>query len=61
MSTLQMPSSDQKQFEEICEPLDEWDHLPAVKGEQPEFEEEPIEAQEASLDGLILAGLVSPY
>ena len=61
MSTLQMPSSDQKQFEEICEPLDEWDHLPAVKGVQPEFEEEPIEAQEASLDGLILAGLVSPY
>ena len=61
MNTLQMSSTDHEQFDEICEPLDEWDHLPAVKGEPPEFGDEPIEDQEASLDGLILAGLVSPY
>ncbi len=61
MSTLQMPSTDHERFDEICGPLEEWDHLPAVKGEPPEFQEEPVEDQEASLDGLILAGLVSPY
>ena len=52
---------DHEQFDEICGHLGEWDHLPAVKAEPPEFEDEPIEDQEASLDGLILAGLVSPY
>jgi hypothetical protein len=61
MSTLQMPSTDHRTFDEICAPLDEWDHLPAVKGEPPEVEEEPFEDEDASLDGMILAGLVSPY
>jgi hypothetical protein len=61
MNTLQMPSTDHEQFDEICGYLGEWDHLPAVKAEPPEFEDEPIEDQEASLDDLILAGLVSPY
>jgi hypothetical protein len=61
MSTLQMPSTDHREFDEICEPLGEWDHLPAVKGEPPEVEDEPIEDQDASINGLILAGLVSPY
>jgi hypothetical protein len=61
VSTLQMPSTDHRTFDEICAPLDEWDHLPAVKGEPPEVEEEPFEDEDASLDGMILAGIVSPY
>ena len=61
MNTLQMPSTDHEQFNEICWHVGEWEHLPAVKGEPAEFDDEPIEDQEAPLDGLILAGLVSPY
>lgn len=61
MSTW-MPSNDHAQFDSICEPLDEFDPLPAVKAEPPKFETElPAENEDASLDGLILAGLVAPY
>jgi hypothetical protein len=63
MSTLQMPSTDHKQFDEFCAEVDEWDHLPAVKGDPTHPEREIPEHAEpdASLNGLILAGLVSPH
>lgn len=61
MSTW-MPSNDHAQFDSLCEPLDEFDPLPAVVAEPPEHETElPAEDEDASLDGLILAGLVAPY
>jgi hypothetical protein len=57
-----MPSNDHAQFDSLCEPLDEFDTLPAVKAEPPKYETElPAENEDASLDGLILAGLVAPY
>ena len=57
-----MPSNDKAQFDSLCEPLGEFDLLPAVVAEPPETETElPAEHEDASLDGLILAGLVAPY
>lgn len=62
MSTLMMPSHDHTAFDTLCEPLEEFDHLPAVKAEAPESEHDPQpDTEEAPLDGLILAGLVAPY
>jgi hypothetical protein len=64
MITLQMPSTDHGQFDAICARVDDWDHLPAVKGDPTDPDRDtPEEAgeQDASLNGLILAGLVSPH
>jgi hypothetical protein len=57
-----MPSTDHQQFDQICERVDEFDHLPAVKGDPTDPDRQTPEAgeQDASLNGLILAGLVSP-
>jgi hypothetical protein len=61
MST-RMPTMDHAQFDQLCEPLGEFDPLPAVKAEPPQTEQElPAENEDASLDGLILAGLVAPF
>ena len=58
-----MPSPDHKQFDQICEPVGEFEHLPALKGDPMDPERETPECAEpdASLNGLILAGLVSPH
>jgi hypothetical protein len=63
MSTLQMPSMAHEEFDAICERVDEWSHLPAVKGDPTDPERETPEAGEkdSSLNGLILAGLVTPH
>jgi hypothetical protein len=62
-TTLQMPSTDHQQFDHICSRVDDFDHLPAVKGDptDPERQTPEAEQQDASLNGLILAGLVSPH
>jgi hypothetical protein len=61
MSTW-MPSNEHAQFDMLCEPLQDDELLPAVKAEPPQYESElPAEDEDASLDGLILAGLVAPY
>lgn len=61
MST-RMPSNDHEQFDMLCEPVQDDELLPAVKAEPPKYERElPAEDEDASLDGLILAGLVAPY
>jgi hypothetical protein len=57
MKTPHMPSLDHARFDAICEPLEDFEPLPAVRGE---IEDEEWEQPEESLDGLILAGLVSP-
>jgi hypothetical protein len=68
MTTMQTPSEDQAHFDAICAPIDDWETLPTGAGaagaagaprgpeDEPDHEEHV-----ASLDRLILAGLVSPY
>jgi hypothetical protein len=63
MKTPQMPSNEHAQFDALCEPLGDFEPLPAVVAEPPTHEcELPAEDEDAALDGLILAGLVAaPY
>ena len=62
MGTVQMPSNEHTQFDTLCEPLEDFEKLPAVVAEPPKHERElPAENEDASLDGLILAGLVAPH
>jgi hypothetical protein len=61
MSTLQMPTAEHAEFDEICAPVDDFEPLPTVVA-APEQDEpkQPVE-EVVPLDGLILAGLVTPY
>jgi hypothetical protein len=62
MTTLQMPTHDHEQFDEICSALGDFEPLPTVVASPEELRlEPPSEEDQTSLDGLILAGLVSPY
>lgn len=56
--TLQTPSSDHLQFDQLCAEVDEFEPLPAITSGPLEFEEDGQE--ETGLDGQILAALVSP-
>jgi hypothetical protein len=61
MSSTDIPSSGHAEFDALCEHVEEFEHLPAVKAAQPELEESGEgDEQIAPLDELILAGLVSP-
>ncbi len=60
MSTLQMPTNEHVEFDEICQPVEDFEHLPTVVAAS--ADEEPLPADgPRDLDGLILAGLVTPY
>jgi hypothetical protein len=62
MTTVQTPSDDYGQFDAICAEIDDWQPLPAVASSPADEQSTPGDDQrEAALDGLILAGLVSPY
>ena len=62
MRTMQTPSQDHAQFDAICADVGEWDTLPAVVSAPTEYEYvTEQEERVAPLDGLILAGLVTPY
>ena len=58
-----MPSTDHKQFDEICARVDEFDHLPALTADPVDPERETPEDmdRDACLNALILAGLVTPH
>ena len=56
--TLQTPSMDHLQFDQICAEVDEFEPLPAVSSGPLEYEHESEE--ETGLDGQILAALVTP-
>jgi hypothetical protein len=56
--TLQTPSSDHLQFDQLCAEVDEFEPLPAVSSGPLEFDEHSPE--ETGLDDQILAALVSP-
>ena len=58
MIPVQTPSPDHIQFDQICAEVDDFEPLLAVSSGVLEREQENEE--ETSLDGQILAGLVSP-
>jgi hypothetical protein len=62
MSSLQMPSPEHERFDEICSRVADFEPLPTVRIEPVEepLEPEP-DGKDQSLDGMILAGLVTPY
>ncbi len=61
MAQMQTPSAVHVEFDHMCELLDDFEHLPAhpAPPHPLEPEREP-EREENTLDGMILAGLVSP-
>jgi len=56
--TLQTPSPDHFQFDQICAEVDEFEPLPAVSSGPLEYDE--YSEEETGLDEQILAALVSP-
>jgi hypothetical protein len=56
--TLQTPSSDHLQFDQLCAEVDEFEPLPAVSIGPLEFDDDNRE--DTGLDDQILAALVSP-
>ncbi len=58
MEPTQTPSPDHVEFDQMCAEVDEFEPLPAVKPRS--LEREQDSEDDTSLDGQILAGLVSP-
>ena len=56
--TLQTPSADHVQFDQICAEVDEFETLPTVSSEL--FEYDPDGEEDTGLDSQILAALVTP-
>jgi hypothetical protein len=56
--TLQTPSLDHVQFDQICAEVDDFEPLPALSSGPLEFDDDGED--ETGLDGQILAGLVTP-
>jgi hypothetical protein len=52
---LTTPSTDHVEFDQMCVEVDEFESLPSVTANS-----EPESVEETSLDGQILAGLVTP-
>jgi hypothetical protein len=55
--TLQTPSTDHLQFDQICAEMDEFEPLPAVSSGPLDYAED---SEETTLDDQILAALVTP-
>lgn len=55
---MQTPSPDHAEFDHLCREVDEFEPLPAVTADPRQADGESGEG--TSLDGQILAGLVSP-
>lgn len=63
MTPTQTPPTEHLVFDELCAQIDDFQQLPGVKSASPELareSESKVDEEPASLDGLILAGLVSP-
>lgn len=58
MEPTQTPSPEHVEFEKLCSEVDEFEPLPAVKAASLERDQDGED--DTSLDGQILAGLVSP-
>jgi hypothetical protein len=59
MQSLQTPSVEHMEFDELCRGIDEFEPLPELIVRRAEREQQP-ETDRGSFDPLILAGLVSP-
>jgi hypothetical protein len=55
MQTLQTPSVEHTEFDQLCDEVDEFEPLPAVRRDIA-----PPEAEDERLDERILAGLIRP-
>jgi hypothetical protein len=55
--TLQTPSTDHLQFDQICAEVDDFEPLPAVSSGSLDYEDD---GEETTLDDQILAALVTP-
>ena len=58
MERVQTPSPEHEQFDDMCAEVDDFQPLPAVKPKS--LEREQNDEDDTSLDGQILAGLVTP-
>jgi hypothetical protein len=63
MTSMQKPAEDHAQFDAICADVGEWDALPTLAVPAPDDEPAATgeDDRDTELDGLIFAGLVSPY
>ena len=59
MQSLQTPSSEHLEFDDLCRELDEFEPLPELIVRRVDADQEAA-PEPGSLDPLILAGLVSP-
>lgn len=57
MQTLQTPSPEHAEFDELVEQVEEFEPLP---GQPVPLESDPPDGENSDLGGMILAGLVSP-
>jgi hypothetical protein len=61
MQSLNQPSSEHLEFDELCQELDEFEPLPELIARRlPAAPDQEPDGHSGSLDPLILAGLVSP-
>jgi hypothetical protein len=63
MRSLQTPSSDHLEFDELCREIDDFEPLPELivrRADRPAQAAHLDDAASGSFDPLILAGLVSP-
>jgi hypothetical protein len=63
VGTTQTPPTEHIVFDELCAEIEDFQPLPTVTSASPEFASEhrdELDEDPAPLDGLILAGLVSP-
>lgn len=61
---MHKPSQDHQKFDAICAEVGEWDTLPTVATPHAEREQPAASGEDdrdTELDGLIFAGLVTPY
>jgi hypothetical protein len=56
--TLQTPSADHVQFDQMCAEIDEFETLPAVTSQLFEYDDD--DEEDTGLDSRILAALVTP-
>jgi hypothetical protein len=60
MQLLEWPSVQHIEFDRLVEEIDEFDHLPDIRVGRMHEASEPEDPEDAPLNELILAGLVSP-
>ena len=58
---MQTPSPSHEKFDQLCEPVDEFEYLPVHPTSPAEFDPAPdVDTEKRALDEQILTGLVCP-